>query len=156
MLRMYDLPAPSLHDIPDYQERLTATVNAVVRAVEREQISGGQYEAVLIDEAHDFEPQWLALAAKMVDPDRRSLMIVYDNAQAIFKGREMPVWRRLGIDARGRTTVLKINYRNTGPILSFAALEDDVRLTYVAITRATHEAFLTYSRISSLVERLIA
>jgi len=291
MLRTYDLPAPSVHDFPDYQERLAETVNAVVRAVEREQIPGGQYEAVLIDEAHDFEPQWLALAAKMVDPDRRSLMIVYDNAQAIFKGREMPVWRRLGIDARGRTTVLKINYRNTGQILSFAkrfaadvigapgvqgddeaaalipegggregpepevrrcvsfdaeghaiaewliarklggyewpqmavlypqhhigdafsrifrkreipihiardhgnrvsaavhavrmlsmhaskglefpcvaigglgalgsgktTLEDDLRLTYVAITRATHEAFLSYSRVSPLVERLV-
>jgi len=27
-------------------------------------IPGGQYDEVLIDEAHDFEPQWLALAAK--------------------------------------------------------------------------------------------
>ena len=36
------------------------------------------------------------------------------------------------------------------------AIEDDVRLTYVAITRATHEAFLTYSRVSPLVERLVA
>jgi superfamily I DNA/RNA helicase len=35
-------------------------------------------------------------------------------------------------------------------------LEDDVRLTYVAITRATHEALLTYSRKSALVERLVA
>jgi len=36
------------------------------------------------------------------------------------------------------------------------ALDDDVRLAYVAITRATHEAFLTYSRVSPLVERLVA
>lgn len=120
LLRTYDLVPPSTRDYPDYQQRLEATVNRVVEAVERGLIPGGQYAAVLIDEAHDFEPQWLALAAKMVDPDRRSLMIVYDNAQAIFKGREMPVWRRLGIDARGRTTVLKINYRNTAPILAFA------------------------------------
>jgi superfamily I DNA/RNA helicase len=95
-------------------------VNAVAAAVEKGQIPGGQYEAVLIDEAHDFEPQWLALAAKMVSPDKRSLMIVYDNAQAIFKGREMPVWKKLGIEAQGRTTVLKINYRNTTQILGFA------------------------------------
>jgi hypothetical protein len=120
LLRTYDLPPPSTRDWPDYEARLKATVDMVVQSVERGLIPGGQYEAVLIDEAHDFEPQWLALAAKMVDPDRRSLMIVYDNAQAIFKGREMPVWRRLGIDARGRTTVLKLNYRNTAPILSFA------------------------------------
>jgi hypothetical protein len=33
-------------------------------------------------------------------------------------------------------------------------LEDDIRLAYVAITRATHEAFLTYSRSSPLVQRI--
>ncbi|HEU0201488.1 MAG TPA: 3'-5' exonuclease [Burkholderiaceae bacterium] len=36
------------------------------------------------------------------------------------------------------------------------AMEDDVRLAYVAITRATHEVLLTYSRKSPLVERLVA
>jgi superfamily I DNA/RNA helicase len=36
------------------------------------------------------------------------------------------------------------------------SIEDDVRLTYVAITRATHEAMLTHSRVSPLVERLVA
>ncbi len=120
MLRTFDIPAPSAKEIPDYEARLAASVNAVAAAVEKGQIPGGQYEAVLIDEAHDFEPQWLALAAKMVSPDKRSLMIVYDNAQAIFKGREMPVWKTLGIEAQGRTTVLKINYRNTTQILGFA------------------------------------
>jgi superfamily I DNA/RNA helicase len=75
---------------------------------------------VLIGEAHDFEPEWLALAAKMVDPDKRSLMIVYDDMQAIYKGRARPVWSQLGIEAKGRTTVLKINYRNTAQILGFA------------------------------------
>lgn len=292
MLRTYDVPAPSVTDIPDYRERLAASVNAVTQAVERGKIPGGQYDAVLVDEAHDFEPQWLALAARMVNPDKRSLMIVYDDMQAIYKGRARPVWSQLGIEAKGRTTVLKINYRNTAQILGFARrfaadvigapgvqaddesavllpedagrqglepqvrkavsleaeahaiaewliarknagyewpqmavlypehhigeqfarvfakhqipvdvakanrnrvsvalaavrllsmhtskglefpcvavgglgalgrhgteIEDDVRLTYVAITRATHEAFLTYSRTSALVERLVA
>jgi ATP-dependent exoDNAse (exonuclease V) beta subunit len=35
------------------------------------------------------------------------------------------------------------------------ALEDDVRLAYVAVTRATHEAYLTYSKRSPLVERIV-
>jgi superfamily I DNA/RNA helicase len=56
----------------------------------------------------------------MVDPDKRSLMIVYDDMQAIYKGRARPVWSQLGIEAKGRTTVLKINYRNTAQILGFA------------------------------------
>jgi superfamily I DNA/RNA helicase len=107
-------------DIPDYSERLAASVQAVLDAVERGLIPGGQYDAVLVDEAHDFEPQWLALAAKMVNPDTKALMIVYDDAQAIYKGRKRPVWKQLGIEAAGRTTVLKVNYRNTAPILRFA------------------------------------
>jgi Nuclease-related domain/AAA domain/UvrD-like helicase C-terminal domain len=289
MLRTYGISTPSGKDMPNYGERLATGVQAVIDAVEGGHIPGGQYDAVLIDEAHDFEPQWLALAAKMVNPDTKSLMIVYDDAQAIYKGRSRPVWKQLGIEASGRTTVLKVNYRNTTQILRFAckfaadilgapgvcaddedaillpedagrqglepevrkcvnldaeahalaewlvgrhaagyqwghmavlypehsigkrfdkilgkqgipvdvaknnrnrvqvdydavrllsmhtakglefpcvaigglgalaseSIEDDVRLTYVAITRATHEAFLTYSHMTPLVERLI-
>jgi hypothetical protein len=120
MLRTYDIPHPSEKDIPDYSERLAANVQAVLDAAERGLIPGGQYDAVLIDEAHDFEPQWLALAAKMVNPDTKALMIVYDDAQAIYKGRKRPVWKQLGIEAAGRTTELKVNYRNTAQILRFA------------------------------------
>lgn len=120
MLRTYGLPIPTEKDIPDFSERQAASVQAVLDAAERGLIPGGQYDAVLIDEAHDFEPQWLALAAKMVNPDTKALMIVYDDAQAIYKGRKRPVWKQLGIEAAGRTTVLKVNYRNTAQILRFA------------------------------------
>ena len=120
MLRTYGLPIPNQKDIPDFSERQAANVQAVLDAAERGLIPGGQYDAVLIDEAHDFEPQWLALAAKMVNPDTKALMIVYDDAQAIYKGRKRPVWKQLGIEAAGRTTVLKVNYRNTAQTLRFA------------------------------------
>jgi hypothetical protein len=292
MLRTYDIATPSETEYPDYDDRLAASVRAVMAAVDLGHIPAAQYDAVLIDEAHDFEPQWLALAVKMVNPNTKAFMIAYDDMQAIYKGRERPVWSQLGIEAKGRTTVLKINYRNTAQILGFArrfaadvmgipgttadnehavlspedagrqglepeirdcvsvdaeahciaewlsgrkqngyewsqmavlypeywvgdkfievltkhgvpldvvkannnrvsagrcavrllsmhnakglefpcvaiaglgvlgrhgeSLEDSVRLTYVAVTRATHEALLTYSRLSPLVERLIA
>lgn len=120
MLSTYDLPIPTAKDIPNFSERQAANVQAVLDATESGLIPGGQYDAVLIDEAHDFEPQWLALAAKMVNPDTKALMIVYDDAQAIYKGRKRPVWKQLGIEAAGRTTVLKVNYRNTAQILRFA------------------------------------
>ncbi|MEW5904976.1 MAG: NERD domain-containing protein/DEAD/DEAH box helicase [Pseudomonadota bacterium] len=120
MLRTYGLPITTEKDIPDFSERQAANVQAVLDAAERGLIPGGQYDAVLIDEAHDFEPQWLALAAKMVNPDTKALMIVYDDAQAIYKGRKRPVWKQLGIEAAGRTSVLKVNYRNTAQILRFA------------------------------------
>ncbi|MBR0962264.1 DEAD/DEAH box helicase [Bradyrhizobium japonicum] len=120
MLRTYGIPAPSERDYPDYAERLAASVSAVVKAVDQGHIPAEQYDAVLIDEAHDFEPQWLALAAKMVNPRTKALMVVYDDIQAIYKGRERPVWSQLGIEAKGRTTVLKVNYRNTAQIVAFA------------------------------------
>jgi hypothetical protein len=120
MLRTYGIAAPDEREFPDYAARLAAGVQAVSDAVDKGQIPGGQYDAVLIDEAHDFEPQWLGLAAKMVNPQRRSLMIAYDDMQAIYKGRARPVWRQLGIEAKGRTTVLKVNYRNTAQILALA------------------------------------
>jgi hypothetical protein len=120
MLRTYGLPPPTEKSIPDYQERLAASVQMVVQAVDQGHIPSAQYDAVLIDEAHDFEPQWLALAVKMVNPDTKAFMIVYDDMQAIYKGRERPIWSQLGIEAKGRTRVLKINYRNTAQILRFA------------------------------------
>jgi hypothetical protein len=120
MLRTYGIPAPSERDYPDYTKRLAASVSEVVKAVDQGHIPMGQYDAVLIDEAHDFEPQWLALAARMVNPRTKALMVVYDDIQAIYQGRERPVWKQLGIEATGRTTVLKVNYRNTAQIVAFA------------------------------------
>lgn len=120
MMREYGLTAPNRKEFPETSAWYTASVQAVLDAAELGLIPGGQYDAVLIDEAHDFEPQWLALAAKMVNPDTKALMIVYDDAQAIYKGRTRPVWKQLGIEAAGRTTVLKVNYRNTAQILRFA------------------------------------
>lgn len=120
MLKTYGIPAPSEAQIPNYEQRLAASVRAVAEAVDQGHIPSAQYDAVLIDEAHDFEPQWLSLSAKMVNPQTKAFMVVYDDMQAIYKGRERPVWSRLGIEAVGRTTVLKVNYRNTAQILGFA------------------------------------
>ena len=75
---------------------------------------------MLIDEAHDFEPEWLSLAVKMVNPNTKAFMIAYDDMQAIYKGRRRPVWSQLGIEAKRRTRVLKVNYRNTVQILGLA------------------------------------
>lgn len=120
MLRTYGIAVPSEREYPDSAKRLAASVSEVMKAVDQGHIPAEQYDAVLIDEAHDFEPQWLALAARMVNPRTKALMVVYDDIQAIYKGRERPVWKQLGIEATGRTTVLKVNYRNTAQIVAFA------------------------------------
>ena len=81
----------------------------------------GQYTALLIDEAHDLADAWLAAAAQMVDPATRSLLVLYDDAQSIYqKKRRKLSFARLGIEAQGRTEILKINYRNTKEVLAVA------------------------------------
>ena len=99
-------------------------VDRVIRAVERSQIPGGQYQAVMIDEGHDFAPEWLKLVTQMVDPATNSLLVLYDDAQSIHeRGRSKQFsFKSVGIQAQGRTTILKINYRNTKQILQTASL----------------------------------
>lgn len=101
-----------------------AQVDNVIRAVERKQIPAGQYQAVLIDEGHDFRPEWLKLVTQMVDPETNSLLVLYDSAQDIYgksKTRGFS-FKSVGIQASGRTTILRINYRNTRQILQTANL----------------------------------
>lgn len=99
-------------------------VDFVIRAVQRKQIPSGQYMAVMIDEGHDFAPEWLTLVTQMVDPSTNSLLLLYDDAQAIYKKKRLKfTLKSVGIEAtRGRSTILRVNYRNTRQILQVASL----------------------------------
>jgi superfamily I DNA/RNA helicase len=59
----------------------------------------------------------------MVDPATNSLLLLYDDAQSIYQRRAGTQFsfKSLGIQAQGRTTILKINYRNTRQILQTAS-----------------------------------
>ena len=82
-------------------------------------------EALFIDEAQDLGPFTLQLLAKLVtqsdpaDPNSRSVNIFYDNAQNIYD-RATPKWSEIGLDMRGRSTVMKESFRSTKPITEFA------------------------------------
>jgi hypothetical protein len=71
--------------LPDSRLQVSAVmddmVQRVISAVDRKQIPGGQYQAVMIDEGHDFAPEWLKLVTQMVDPSTNSLLVLYDDAQ---------------------------------------------------------------------------
>ena len=116
-LKTYHVSRPRPGD--RYVERLVETV---IDAAERGQIPRAQYGAVMIDEGHDFEESWLALITTMVDPETDSLLLLYDDAQSIYSKKSELGFSlsSVGIQARGRTTVLKLNYRNTDEILTFA------------------------------------
>jgi Nuclease-related domain/UvrD-like helicase C-terminal domain/AAA domain len=96
----------------------------VIYAVDHKHIPSGQYQAILIDEGHDFEPTWLKLVTQMVDPSTNSLLLLYDDAQSIYQRSRSKQFsfKSVGVQAQGRTTILKINYRNTQQILQIANL----------------------------------
>jgi superfamily I DNA/RNA helicase len=100
-----------------------AMVDNVIRGVQRQQIPSGQYQAVLIDEGHDFAPEWLTLVTQMVDPATNSLLLLYDDAQRIYSRKTLKFsLKSVGIKAVGTSTILKINYRNTRQILQVASV----------------------------------
>jgi len=112
----YHVPLPKSGD-----EFSTRLVERVVEATGKELIPPAQYGAVMIDEGHDFEPHWLTLAVKMVDPETDSVLVLYDDAQSIYGGNKTRfTFSSVGIQARGRTTILRINYRNTDEIIRIA------------------------------------
>ncbi len=96
-------------------------VDSVIAGVEKEQIPREQYGALLIDEGHDFEEDWLRLVVQMIDQNTNSLLLLYDDAQSIYRRSGLRFsLSSVGVQARGRTKILKLNYRNTREILTFA------------------------------------
>ncbi len=81
-----------------------------------------RYDVVLVDEAQDLGQSGLDLCWAMGRHERateqRHFLIALDSAQNVYR-RKMN-WNPPGVTARGRSTVLRKNYRNTKEILEFA------------------------------------
>ncbi len=93
-------------DYEDYGLRLLARL-------ERHEGDAGSFDAVLVDEYQDFSLSWLKCAKlALKEPDDGDLLIVGDASQALYKLRGF-TWTDAGIHSRGRSMVLKVNYRNT-------------------------------------------
>ncbi|GAB3467201.1 nuclease-related domain-containing DEAD/DEAH box helicase [Massilia terrae] len=106
-----------------------ACVEKVIQAVDQGHIPSGQYEAILVDEGHDFRPEWFKLIVQMVNPASNSLLVLYDDAQSIYNAANKLKFSfsSVGVQAKGRTTILKLNYRNTAEVLTVAkAFADDL------------------------------
>jgi hypothetical protein len=114
----YQLHVPPVADL---DMRYRVMVETVEHALETGFVPGGQYTALLVDEAHDFEDVWLHMAVRLVNPATNSMLVLYDDAQSIYqKKRRKFNFASVGIEARGRTSILKMNYRNTAEVLALA------------------------------------
>ncbi len=79
---------------------------------------GQRYHGVFLDEAQDFGTTALQFVVSLLEAGSDDLVIVADAAQNIFRRKFS--WKQAGIQAQGRTRILKTNYRNTKEILEFA------------------------------------
>ena len=84
------------------------------------------YCSVVVDEAQDMGSQAFKLIRSIVPEDKNDLFIVGDGHQRIY-GKNKVVLGKCGINIRGRSRKLKINYRTTDEIRKWAtALMDGV------------------------------
>lgn len=72
------------------------------------------YTAVIVDEVQDLSPPELRFVRALCDSHPGNLMLCGDAGQRVFPGGY--TLRTLGIDVRGRSEVLRINYRTTEQI----------------------------------------
>lgn len=95
---------------------------AEVMRMERESVGSGgavklmtTYSAIVIDETQDFGPQALRLIRAMTEQGDNDLFFVGDGHQRIYS-RNRAAMSKCGIDIRGRSKKLYLNYRTTDEI----------------------------------------
>ena len=121
MVRSYQLDGPKHSEYATESAYFEALADVVERSLQTGLVPQGQYSALLIDEAHDFDASWLCIATQLVNPATRSLLVLYDDAQSIYKpAKKRFSFASVGIEAQGRTSILRKNYRNTVEILALA------------------------------------
>lgn len=77
------------------------------------------YTHVVVDEGQDFSDNAFRLLRALAGKERPDdLFIVGDSHQRIYRNR--PVLSKCGINVRGRSSILKINYRTTEEIRKYA------------------------------------
>lgn len=80
---------------------------------------GKLYDDIIVDEAQDLKPVDLRVLQALVDPRGGTLMVLGDAAQTLYSRGFS--WVQAGISARGRTSILRVNHRNTCQIAEAAS-----------------------------------
>ena len=80
-----------------------------------------RYDAILIDEGHDFEPDWFRCATGLLrGGSGGELLVAVDGAQSLYARGRAFTWKSVGVNAVGRARRLSRCYRNTKEVLEFA------------------------------------
>ncbi len=118
-MKKYRQPLP-VYDENDKNSYLPELERRMTEALATGAIPSQQYSTVLIDEGHDLQPAWLQMLVRM--PENESLLLLYDDAQNIYGNnhKQQFSFKSIGIKAQGRSSILKVNYRNTVEVLNLA------------------------------------
>lgn len=76
------------------------------------------YDDIIVDEAQDLKPVDLRVIQALAAP-QGTLMVLGDAAQTLYSRGFS--WVQAGISARGRTSILRVNHRNTAQIAEAAS-----------------------------------
>lgn len=68
------------------------------------------YDAILIDEAQDFQKDWFRAVIEVLNPEHNTLLITCDGLQGIYARKQFH-WSEVGIQARGRVQRFEKSYR---------------------------------------------
>jgi len=107
----------------DYLDALRKKQMLDPAAVER-----NLFDAIFVDEGQDFLPEDYKLLLQLVrgtegaspdTPAKPNFFVFYDDAQNLY-GRPRPNWLSLGLDVRGRATVMTRCFRNTQGVIEAA------------------------------------
>ena len=90
-----------------FQEFVPKILNQMIKSQGENQLL---YDAILIDEAQDFEQVWFESIMQLLNPNTNSLLITCDGLQGIY-ARKRFTWSSVGIQARGRVKRFDKSYR---------------------------------------------
>lgn len=110
-----------------------------------------KYDAILIDEAQDFESNWFLPVIELLNPEYSSLFITCDGLQGIYTRKKFS-WKSVGIQAPGRVKKLRRSYRTPKEI---GAVATDIIPEDLLELIKTEEEFLAteeYARSGGIVE----
>lgn len=101
------------------QQRDIETAMYECRKIIEKKNLAGQYASVIVDEGQDLSPSAYRLIRILAGEEHENdIFIVGDSHQRIYKNKA--VLSKCGINVRGRSSYLRINYRTTEEIRKFA------------------------------------
>lgn len=112
---------------PHTNESNSSLGERLLNALELGAKDTSKYQAIMVDEAQDFDPSWFKCVLQaMRDPNDGDLIIVGDGYQGIYKNRKF-TWKSVGINVPGGKSIytkfdLDKNYRNSKEILGLATI----------------------------------